>query len=329
MTGFWQPPYRADYTIARGSSGGGSQSTTQQVILPGWLESASEASLQNALNLSTSRTYQQNPNDVVQPLTDDQTNAYQTIRDLQGNTNPYYAASEQAVGGLLGDVKPLTAQGVGADATSLMNPYTDAVVDPAVALMRQQLDQSLNTTRANAANVGAFGGSRQGVQEGVAQSQEALQAGALKGGLLQQGYGQALSTATDIGKTNLATGMQAATLYPQLAQSQVLQDAREAGLLENVGRAEQGQAQATSDLAASQWQDQFDFPLTNQAILEQALTSTPYGGTSINTGPAPTSKNKLVGAAGGALAGASAGAALGPYGAAAGAIAGGLLGAFG
>ena len=147
------------------------------------------------------------------------------------------------------------------------------------------------------------------MQEGTAQSQEALQAGQLAGGLLQSGYGQALSTAEDLGKTNLAAGQWATTALPQIATAGAGQTAQEAGLLDTAGREQQGQTQAEQDLLASQWQENYNQPLTNLQILEQALTSTPYGGTTITTGPPPTS-NGLLGAVGGAASGASALASL-------------------
>ena len=255
----WRPPYFADHTIARGSSGGGGQQqTTQQVVLPDWLQAAGSAVGQHGADPRQSRLHSRIPDESVAPLTPDQTQAYSEIEGMQGGTQPAYQTAENAATGLLSGAQPLTAAGIGADATTLMNPYTSAVVDPSVALMRQQLAQTTQGIDANAANVGAFGGSRQGVEEGTAQSQEALQAGQLAGGLLQSGYGQALTTAQGIAQANQQAGEWATGELPALATQEAGQTATEAGLLDEAGREQQGQAQAQSDLAASQWQERYD-----------------------------------------------------------------------
>ena len=280
----WRPPYLTDFQIARG---GGQTSTTQQaqsqqIQLPAWVNEAGQSNYQNAQSIAA-RPYQANPNATIAPLSADQTQAYDTIRNLQGSTAPAYAAASGVASGMMGSAAPITTGQINADTQSLMNPYITSVVDPTVTQMRQGLNQTLGQTRANASNVGAFGGSRLGVQEGVAQSQEALGEGQLVGGLLSQGYNTAQGQAMDLGKTNLAGGEWATQLLPQLATAQSGQQAKEAALLEASGRAQQGQSQAVSDLAASQWQDQWNYPIQMQQLLEQALGSTPYGTTSSGT----------------------------------------------
>ena len=311
-------------------SGGGSsgqQTQTQQVILPDWLQSASQSSLANAQTLSQT-PYTPNPYATVAPQTADQTQAYQAVQGMQGGTQPAYSAAEGAAGGLLPSAAPITAQQVGAGANSLMNPYTADVVAPSVALMQQQLGQTEQGIDSNAANVGAFGGSRQGVEEGVAQSQEALQAGQLAGGLLQQGYGSALSTSSGIAGENLTAGLTAMNALPTMATGLQSSQAQQAALLQSAGIAQQGQTQAELDQQAANFQQQISWPYQQQQEIEQALTSTPYGGTTISTGTTPT-QNQALTALGGAASGAAIGSTIAPgYGTAIGAVAGGLLGAF-
>jgi hypothetical protein len=318
------------------SSGGGgssgSQTTTQQVILPDWLQSAAQGSLSSAQALA-GQGYQANPYSAVAPQTADQTQAYQTIQNMQGQTAPAFQAAEGTAQGLLGQAAPITAGQVGAGATALMNPYTAAVVNPSVQLMRQQLAQTTQGIDANAANVGAFGGSRQGVEEGTAQAQEALQAGQLSGSLLQQGYGQALSTSAGIAGQNQGLGQWATTTLPQLATAGATQTATEAGLLQQAGMAQQQQAQAGLNVNAGNFENQIMWPYEQQQMLEQAVTSTPYGGITTATGPKPTT-NTAATALGGAAAGAALGGTLGTaipgignaLGAGFGAVGGGLLG---
>ena len=77
-----------------------------------------------------------------------------------------------------------------------MNPYTQSVINNTLPLMQQQnaLSQNQAANQANSAN--AFGGSRQGVQQGVAQAQGAMNIGQMASQLNQANFGQAQQAAT-------------------------------------------------------------------------------------------------------------------------------------
>jgi hypothetical protein len=290
MTGTWRPPYLTDHAIARGGgSGGGEQRTVQTTQLPPFIEQAGEQALARATDVSN-RPYEANPYATVVPQSADTTAAYDTVRNLQGATDPAYQAAQGAItgGGLLGSVAPITTGQVNTDTAALMNPYLTAVVDPTVTQMRQGLAQSLGRERANASNVGAFGGSRLGVQEGTAQSQEALGEGQLVGGLLSGGYSQAQQAAQALEARNQAAGQWATTTLPALASGQFGQDITGAGLLEQVGRAEQGQSQAELDQQAANWETQWNYPTEALSVLESVLGTTPHGSTTTTVGPPPT-----------------------------------------
>jgi len=128
------------------------------------------------------------------------------------NSNVYNPAQ-----GLLGNFAsqgPATAQGVGANAQALMSPYTQNVIDPAIAAGQQQLALAKQGIAGQANNVGAFGGSRMGVQEGVADAQAALGTQQQVGNMLNQGWGQALTSGTN---TALQAGQQGLTSNTGLA----------------------------------------------------------------------------------------------------------------
>jgi hypothetical protein len=290
MTGFWRPPYATDFAICRGGGGGQPQVTTQVQQLPPFIQQAGEASLQRAEDISN-RPYEANPYATVVPQNADVTQAYTNIRNMQGAADPAFAAAQGAVtgGGLLNSAAPITTGQINTDTQALMNPYLTSVVDPTVTQMRQGLAQSLGQQRANASNVGAFGGSRLGVQEGTAQSQEALGEGQLVGGLLSSGYNQAQQAAGQIAQQNLGAGEWAVNALPQLAVGQQAETAKEGGLLEQVGRAEQGQTQAEQDQLAQNWQTQWDYPTESLGVLESVLGTTPHGSTTTTTGPPPQS----------------------------------------
>jgi hypothetical protein len=273
-----------------GGGGGGSQTTYQQTILPGWVEQAGQQNYATAQDIAA-RPYQANPNATIVGMTPDQQQAIQQIRGLQGQADPTYNASIDATSGLLGNLQTLTPEQINANTAALMNPYTLATVAPTVAQMRESLGGQLGDIGSKAAMTGAFGGSRQGIEEGTAIGQEARGEGQLVGGLLSSGYQNAQQAAMDLAKQNLASGEWAATTAPQLATNQATLDATQAGLLGQVGAAEQAQSQNEANLQAQQWQDQWDYPMMNLALLESTLQNTPYGTTTIGRGPAAGGSN--------------------------------------
>jgi len=310
------------------SSGGGGTpaNTTSQVVLPDWINQTAQKNLATADNVAA-RPYQADPYATVAPLSSDQLAAYQTVRNLQGSTTGDFDASKAAASGLLSSAAPITTDQLTSDTQSLFNPYQTAVVDPSVALMRQQLGQSLSGVRANASNVGAFGGSRQGLLEGQAISQEALQAGQLEGGLLSSGWSDAANRASDLAKTNLAAGEWATTTLPALSVGETTEAGKLAAAQEQVGKSLQAQDQGLLGTQSAQWEDQYNYPIQQLGIQEDALKSLPYGSTNISTGTTPV-RNQALGVLGGAASGAAIGSSFGPYGTAIGAVGGGLLGAF-
>ena len=126
----------------------------------------------------------------------------------------YLQGGLQQAQGLLGGWAgqgPASAQGVAQDAQIDDVPYANAVIAPTAAFGQQALAQNLQQVGANANQAGAFGGSRQGVMEGVAQAQGALGESNILGNLLNTGYGQALTQAGNLANTRQQLGEGAAS----------------------------------------------------------------------------------------------------------------------
>lgn len=289
---------------------------------------------QNAYTNSLFGNYEQS---VINPASSYLKSAYSNAQGLYGSAlgqessllNPYISA-----GG------PVTAQTVGQNAAQLMSPYTSLVIGPTRALGQQALAQNLEQVGAGANQAGAFGGSRQGVMEGVAQSQNALQESQYLGnllnqqwntsltpaynmaalnsqqglsaastlgamgynaanalgqmgqtdattlaGLLSSGYGQSATQAASIASQNLGLGTSAAQQIPALATSQAAEAAKEAGLLESAGTAEQQQAQNQLSADYAQWYEQaYQYPYQQQETLLGTLDAIPYGSTTNYSG---------------------------------------------
>jgi hypothetical protein len=385
-----------------GGGGGGGQSINySKTDIPDWLNAASQGAVQTAQDLSQ-RPYDPYTGQIVATPGADTAQAYQQIRDMQGAYQPAFQQSAQAYGGLLGQVNPLTAGGindltsqlygnyqtnvmnpaqgllsgylgnaspatvgqVSGNAMALMSPYEQAVINPALQAGQQQFQLAQQSIANQANNVGAFGGSRQGVTEGVAQSQAALGTGTAIGNLLNQGWQQALPTGYNIANqasqqgynaanllaqlgqsgynqaatqggnianTNLQAGLTAAQYLPAQALQQQQAAQRDASLMQTIGAAQQNQQQQQLNAQLGQYYEQQNWPVQNLDMLLSAVGSVPYGTTTLSYGKTeqdPAKKNMAGGILGGAASGASTGFMIGgPWGAAAGAVGGGILGA--
>ena len=374
--------------------------TSSSNQIPDWLTNAAQQAVTTGQSLSQ-RPYDPYTGQIVATPGADITQSYQQVRDMQGQQAPAFDAAKGAYGNLIGQVNPITAGGVndiagqlyggyqqnvlspaqgllgqfaaggpataqqvGANASALMSPYAQQVIDPTIAAGQQQLALANQKIAGQAANVGAFGGSRQGVNEGVATAQTALGTQQQIGNMLQTGWGQALTPASqlalqggqqaygaagllsnlastgygnaatqagNIANLNLQGGLNAASGLTGAATAEQLANQKDASLLQTIGAGQQNQQQQQDNAAMSQFYEQQGWPVQNLDLLLGTLGGVPYSTNSTGTSSqtATSSKNVAGGAAGGALSGAATGAAFGPYGAAAGAVVGGLLGALG
>lgn len=298
----------------------GNQTVTNKTELPSWYTGPAKAMMDQAQAAAANiaRPYQGNTVAGLDPITQQ---AISYTGANMGSTNPAYARAGQTAANVANYTPGSFLTGnIGA----YMNPYLQQVEQAALGNMDNAFKQNLNTIGDRAINAKAFGGSRQGVAEGVAASENARQMGDLSAQLRAQGYGQAgtmmqsdmdravrgqelnLNAATTQG--NLATGGQAA--YLQSLQSAVA-----------AGQINQEQAQQLLDQNVNRYDATANIPAQQLNIMLSALGGTQVPTTS--TQKTPTSGNWLTGAAGGALAGAS----MGPWGMLGGGILGGIAGA--
>ena len=144
-----------------------------------------------------------------------------------------------------------------------MSPYTQSVIDAGQADIERQRQMASNTLGAQAEAAGAFGGSRQAVQEGVLAGEALRQAGALSAQQRQQGFNTALQSGQfDIGNVQQARALQSGQ---QMTANTLGQQAREAAAARDQA------ARAGNMQAANQFASQ-------QAQLEQAANAANYQG---------------------------------------------------
>lgn len=106
-----------------------------------------------------------------------------------------------------------------ADVSAYMNPYLDQVESYALQNLQAGTQQGLNNIGDQAARAGAFGGSRQGVQEGALMGDAAKRAGELSANVRAQGYDRALQqiTADQNRQMQGSLANQAANMQGQIA----------------------------------------------------------------------------------------------------------------
>lgn len=295
----------------------GNQKVTNETKLPGWYDSASQdaISFANTASNNLAKPYMGNTVAGLDPL---QTQAIGLTGQNIGATNPAFQSAGRTAAGVAGYTPGTFLSGnIGA----YMNPYIQNVEQAALGNLNQAYQQSLNTIADRSINAGAFGGSRQGVAEGVAASETARQMGDLSAQLRSQGYGQAAGMMEGDMNRQMAgqqLNLQAAGMQGDLAtagQGAYLQSLQAAL---SAGQINQDQAQALLAQDAARYDANRNYPLEQLNIKLAAL-----GGTQVPTSSTttrPTTGNWLTGAAGGALAGMQ----FGPWGAAAGGILGGL-----
>ena len=165
-------------------------------------------------------------------------------------------AVQQASG--LGSFEPFLTQ-AGADAAAaqqftgpqafqeFMSPYQQEVIDTSLAALQRERDIARQQLGTQAVQLGAFGGGRQGLQEGAFDAETALGKAQLEAQLRQQGFQQAQQAAQQAfaNQQALSTQQQAlASLAPQLAQQQITG-------LQQLGQGQQAQAQAILDAQAN------------------------------------------------------------------------------
>lgn len=210
---------------------------------------------------------------------------------------------------------------------SYMNPYTQQVRANALADLESARQAAIQQTGERATQAKAFGGSRQGVAEGITNLGFAKQAGTLGTQLNEAAFNQAVQMqAADLARqqqaqaANQAAGLQGAQLRLGGAGQLGSLAAQQQALRLGGAQAVMGAGGARQALEQQQMDAIRNIGLQRLGVVQSSLGAQPANLGQIAT--TPDSRNVASGALGGALAG---GQLFGPYGA----VAGGILGLLG
>lgn len=298
-----------------GMGGGGKQSTTEtkEVRLPPWVEAASQENYERAKQVAN-RPYAAYGGPTVAPL-DSQTG---WVRSHLGDLNDYYGNYKTGTAGLQGvlDYNPNAIKASSVNATMLpgmdraayTNPWITDVENRAVDAATRAGQQRQVQLAADAASKGAFGGSRQAVQQGVADAETIRGIGDLSAGLREKGFDTATQAMqADAARKQAAEtqtgqwGMDAQTAYEAnkiaanqqrvaaaAGQADIADRAQAAQMNEmatrlGVGNLYQQQKQRVYDDKKGKWQEKRNYPLEQLNILLASLGMSPYGHSETST----------------------------------------------
>lgn len=275
------------------------QNTSSSTTIPGWLTNASQFGVNNARRM-LSQPVQGYTGQMSPGLSDDQQSAGDMIRGSVGAYQPYYdqaAAMTQASTGMAPNVRAGSfGMGLQGAINNYMNPYISNVVDSVNALGQQNLANSLNQTADQAIGAKAFGGSRHGVQEGIATAQNNLNTNNLLANLLSSGYTQATGLmgqdinnnlqAQVYNQANANTGMNrmqtAGNQMSNLGTANRAANTADISNLMNYGTLQQQTTGAQQQAAYNEWLRQQNMPLQMQQVYNQTVGAAPHD-TSTNT----------------------------------------------
>jgi len=290
------------------------QTVTNRTELPAWLNQAAQENLQLANEIG-SRPYTPYTGNLVAGFTPAQLQAQDMVRAMAGSTQgAFNQAQSGATGAMEYTPENVQAQNVTAgsipetDISAYMNPYLSEVENRAVANAQRALKGSLADIGSKAARSGAFGGSRQGILEGVATAEAARNVGDLSAQLRQQGYNTAAGLAqSDINRQfeaaranqlagmnaqqlNQAAGltanqqrMAAAGLLGSLATREQTAAMDQATALNQVGLQQQALEHARLQDQYSRFMEQLNHPREMLNLRLAAVGATPYGQSSTQT----------------------------------------------
>jgi hypothetical protein len=277
-----------------GQTGSQQQQTQQTTQLPPWINEAAQQNYGFAQNVA-GRPLQQYQGQMTPDIAPQMQQAWNTAASSGNAGLPQLNAATAGFVGALGQTPANVTAGqlANADLSKYENPYTQDVINKTLPIMQQQLGQQYSANAGSAANQGAFGGSRFGVQQGVTQAQGAQNMAQMAAGLNQANFAQAQAGATgDINRTFAADQAnqqaQQAKIQSDIAASQGLNTGAQLGgqLAQNAygmqsaaGASQMGTAQDQINAQMAKFSNAWGYPTQQLGVLQSALGMTPYGQT--------------------------------------------------
>lgn len=310
------------------AGGGGTPTQVTKSEIPSWIQQPIQENIQLAGQLAA-RPYEAYQGQTVAGFSPMQQAAQQYATQGVGYSLPAYAQAQQVAAQETGYQAP---QFLGSDISGYMSPYTQNVIDVAQQQLQRQTQQQLQNIGQQARAARAFGGSRQGLQEGVLRAEAARSAGELAANLQNQAFQQATALQqADFARQQAASGQRlgAAQQLAALGAGGQAAIGQDVSLLAGLGSQQQALQQAQLQDQYRRWQEAQQYPLQMLALRQAAIPGGGVGQTQTATTSGGTSASPFLSGLGGALSGAQLGYLVPGLGTGLGAIGGGLLGLLG
>jgi hypothetical protein len=333
------------------SGGGGSTQTNQ---IPQWVQDAGQDTYNNVAKPAAAQTYTPYTGEQVAPINAQQQSAFnmagQNVNlgqgalgqgvSIVGNAGIYgqqgASMAQQAAQGIASYQPSQVGTSYSQDAVNQqLNPYTQSVIDSSNAELQRQNQIANANNDASATQVGAYGGTRNAVQDALtneaysktiaqntANLNQANYTNAQSQALAQQqlaqsaqqsnqsaGLQQALGAA-QIGNQSAGVVQNAGTLSNQSGTALGLLGTQQQSVagqgytnLLNAGNILQQQQQNEDSVGVNQYTTAQNWPLRQLSVLEGAINQTPYNTSTTQSGSSNTAGSALGGAAAGAAVG--------------------------
>lgn len=218
----------------------------------------------------------------------DQSNAFQSVRDTQGIGQPFM---QQAQSYASQGAAPITTQGI----LSQYNPYIDAQVDATQRDFNVQNQREMQNVNSNAAKIGALTGDRSQVAQALSQESQRRQQDPIIAGIRSQGF----DDTARIAESNRQGAFQGASQFTNMGQTAQNLAAADQQRLLGVGGLEQQLDQANLDVPYQEHLNQQAFPYQSTQWLAgiQGALGPLMGSTSTQTTPRASTGSQILGLA--------------------------------
>ena len=276
------------------------QTTINKTELPPWVDMAAQQNLDEA-NRIAAKPYVP----FTGSMTADQTGLGQAANSAaQANLTAWNPQMQQAAGVAQSGTTYQPRSFLQGNIQDYMNPYQDEVINRSIDDAGRSFQQNMNGISANAVGAGAFGGSRQGVAEGVAAAENARNVGDMSAQLRAQGF----DTASGLLNQDITRDMQgqqmrqdAGTNLANIAQAGNTMNNQNTTLAATLGEQQRQVAQSKLQESYAKWQDAQQADLRNLNLRLAAVGATPYGSTQTQTSTAAGGGNSGMSIMGGVL----------------------------
>jgi hypothetical protein len=271
---------------------------TNKTELPPWLEDVTKENIALATKVAD-RPYESYEGPRVAGFTPEQERAFGIIEEGVGKTAPAFEAAQGAAlnSAYYTPEKVQAGSFLSGNIGEYINPYVANVETRAIDAANRSLQMEKNAIAANAARAGAFGGSRQGLAEGVATAETARGVGDLSARLRAEAFDKAAAIQAGdydralranlanqgAGLEGAATNISGATALGALTEAAQKGRQTEAALVENVGMQKRDLIQAGMDEAYARWLEKRNNPIEGLNLRLAATSATPYGSTATST----------------------------------------------